>query len=120
MAPSSGVDSEELWKRVGLEELRQVLERVTALAREFEEALKALPPCDACAQAMLLERIEASGRRLSGTVISVSTLADVLRHAQVAAEKARQQLVTCAPESCSCLPGHCSCDHTQSRAGEAA
>ncbi|MBI4341649.1 MAG: hypothetical protein HY598_05145 [Candidatus Omnitrophica bacterium] len=113
MAPA--VESEGLWKRVGLEELRQALERVTALAGEFEAALKALPPCDACARALLLERIEAAGRRLGGAAISVSTLADVLRQAQATAEHAQQELVRCAPESCACPPGQCSCDHAGRR-----
>ena len=111
MEPSPGVDTEDIWKRVGLEELRQALERVTTLAEEFEDALKALPPCDACARALLLERIEASGRRLGGAAISVSTLADVLRQAQATAEDAQQELVRCAPESCACPPGRCACGH---------
>ena len=111
MGASSGVESEDLWKRVGLEELRQALEHVTVLAREFEEALKALPPCDACARALLLERIEASGRRLGSAAISVSTLADMLHQAHATAELARQELARCAPESCACPPGRCTCGH---------
>ena len=111
MEPPPGINTEDVWKRVGLEELRQALERVTVLAKAFEEALQALPPCDACARALLLERIESSGRRLGGAAISVSMLADVLRQAQATAEDARQELQRCAPESCACPPGRCACGH---------
>ena len=91
--------------------MREALRRVATLVEEFEGALKALPPCDACARATLLERIEASGRRLGGAAISVSTLADALRQAQSTAERAQQELARCAPETCACPPGRCSCDH---------
>ena len=111
MSAPREVDSQDVWKRVGLEELREALRRVTTLVEEFEGALKALPPCDACARAALLERIETSGRRLGGAAISVSTLADVLRRAQSTAERARQELARCAPEACACPPGQCSCGH---------
>lgn len=111
MAQSPGLESEALWKRVGLEELRAALLRITRLALEFEEALKALPPCDSCARASLLEKIEASGRELGGAAITVSSLADVLRQAQETAEAACKELGTCAPEACACPPGRCACNH---------
>ena len=112
MALSPGLESEALWKRVGLEELREALLCVMRLAAEFEEALKALPPCDSCARAVLLERIEVGGRKLGGEAISVSMLAEVLRQAQVTLEAAHEELIRCAAESCACPPGTCTCAHS--------
>lgn len=40
---------EELWRRVGLVELRQALGRAQTLIQRFEETLKKLPSCDECA-----------------------------------------------------------------------
>ncbi len=112
MELSPGLESEALWKRVGLEELREVLLRVMALTQEFEQALKALPPCDSCARAALLDRIETSGRKLASAAVGVSTLAEVLRQAQVTLEAAQKELERCAPETCACPPGACTCNHT--------
>lgn len=111
MVQSPGLESEALWKRVGLEELRAALLSVTRLAVELEEALRDLPPCDSCARAALLAKIETSGRKLGGAAITISTLADILRQAQETVEAACKELETCAPEACACPPGRCTCNH---------
>lgn len=103
------VDTDDLWRRVGLEELRQALERVTALANEFAGALKALPPCNACARVSLLEQIHTSGRHLSGEAGSLSVLAGALKQAVAAAEQTQAELVANAPSPCRCSSGQCTC-----------
>ena len=111
MGNPQAIDGNVIWKRLGLEELRLALTRVIAFAEEFEGALRALPPCDSCARAALLDKIEASGRELGGAAISVSTLAEVLRCAQAAAESAQVELERCRPETCACPAGRCTCGH---------
>jgi len=41
---------EELWERLGLEELRAKLQQVHMLEQQFEAALRTLPDCPACAR----------------------------------------------------------------------
>ena len=100
---------EELWKRVGLSELRGSVQKAEGLIRDFEEALRALPPCDECARARLLEQIRGTGGRLSGEVVSLSVLAESLKTAMETAEQARQALEGAPPEPCRCPSGGCAC-----------
>ena len=106
---SEDVASEDVWKRVGLEELRQALGRVTVMTRQFDGALQALPPCDACARAHLLEQIHVASRQLSQEAVSISMLAEALGAAIAAAERSRGYLVAAAPTPCRCQAGPCTC-----------
>lgn len=103
------IDSTELWRRVGLEELRSTLERVQGLTEQFETALRALPPCDTCARSSLLKQLEIAGQRLGSEAISISVLAESLHQAMMAIEKAHKELGETSATPCQCPSGHCTC-----------
>lgn len=103
------IDSEDIWRRVGLDQLRQALVSTQNLAESFEQSLRALPPCNACARVSLLEQIRTTGGRLSGEVTSLSVLADTLKQAVAAAEKTQIDLIANAPYPCQCSKGQCTC-----------
>ncbi|MBI4597862.1 MAG: hypothetical protein HY737_05620 [Candidatus Omnitrophica bacterium] len=109
MATIPELNSEDLWRRVGLDELRQALVRVQGLAAAFENALQTLPPCTACARVALLERIDAAGRDLSGEVTGLSVLASTLKQAVAAAEQTQTELAANALAPCRCSSGECTC-----------
>jgi hypothetical protein len=75
----------------------------------FEQALRTLPPCNACARASLLEYIHTAGHHLSGEVASLSVLAGALKHAVAAVEQARTELSATAPAPCRCSSEACTC-----------
>ena len=102
-------DAEDLWRAVGLEELRQALNDVETLTRRFETSLQALPPCTACARINLLQEIRATGSRLGGKIVSLTVLAETLKGAVVIAEQAAAQLATNVPDSCQCPGTQCTC-----------
>src|SRR3989338_3167269 len=102
MATIPELNSEDLWRRVGLDELRQALVRTQGLIQEFEQALRTLPPCNACARVSLLEQIHTAGRHLSGEAASLSVLAGVLTQAVAAAEQTQTELAANAPSPCRC------------------
>ena len=102
-------NSEELWKRVGLHELRDTLEQVTILMNRFEQALQALPPCNHCAQAALLEQVHRTGNQLSGQVVSLTVLAETLKQAVAVSERAHEMLSASQLTPCRCPSGPCTC-----------
>jgi len=107
--PVTQADLDELWGRVGLSELRGALLRVQELSREFERALRALPPCDQCARARLLEQIRSAGGRLSSEAVNLSILAESVKTTVKAAEDAQCMLETNPPQPCHCPAGECRC-----------
>lgn len=109
MATIPELNSEDLWRRVGLDELRQALVRAQGLMERFEQALRMLPPCNTCARVNLLEQIHTTGRHLSGEVTTLSILAGTLKQAVAAAEQTQAELVADAPEPCHCSSGQCTC-----------
>lgn len=109
MSAVSREDLEELWKRVGLSQLRGSVLKAEGLIRDFEEALRALPPCDKCARARLLEQIRGTGGRLSGEVVSLAVLAESLKTTMEVTEQARKALEGDPPEPCRCPDGGCTC-----------
>ncbi|MBI3996446.1 MAG: hypothetical protein HY352_02180 [Candidatus Omnitrophica bacterium] len=109
MATIPELNSEDLWRRVGLDELRQALVRTRGLMEQFEQALRMLPPCNACARVALLERIDAAGQGLSGEIIGLSVLASTLKQAVAAAEHTQAELGANTPEPCRCSSGQCTC-----------
>ena len=109
MSETHEVDSNDLWRRVGLDELRQALARVQGLTAGFEKALRTLPPCNTCARVSLLEQIQATGRHLSSEAASLSVLASTLKQAVAAAEQMQAELAANAPEPCQCSSGECTC-----------
>lgn len=108
-AESAAIDSDDLWRRVGLGELRQALQRVTHLTRTFEEVLRELPPCNTCARGSLLEQIHAAGSHLGRELVGLTVLAKSLKEAVAAAEQTQAELVAHAPKPCRCTTGPCAC-----------
>jgi hypothetical protein len=102
-------DAENLWREVGLEELRQALREVEALTRCFEASLHALPPCAACARVSILQQIHADGSRLGSKVVSLTVLASTLKQAVAVAEQAQTELAANVPAPCQCSSGPCTC-----------
>jgi hypothetical protein len=109
MTASAGVDTEELWRRVGLQELRQALIQIEELMYGFEKTLRALPPCNTCARAKLVERIQSDSHRLSREITSLSVLAESLKDALSTTEQCTADLTTNAPAPCQCTGGECTC-----------
>ena len=107
MAPQ--VESEDLWRRVGLEELRRTLAQVSDLIKDFERALRALPSCNQCARVALLEQIRGAGEALGRQTISLAMLAESLEGAVAAAEQTKAAFTANAPEPCRCPSGPCTC-----------
>ena len=103
------VDGEEFWRRVGLDELRHALARVHGLTARFEEVVRTLPPCNACARAHLLEQIDTVCRHLGSEATVLAVLAATLTQAVAAAEQTRAELVAKAPDPCQCPSGPCTC-----------
>ena len=104
-------DVENIWKRVGLEKLRQQLRQVIVSSKKFEQSLRSLPACNECAKVVLLEHIQKTGRRLSGQVVSLTTLAETLKSTLKATEHVEKILIENAPPPCKCGSQKCSCHH---------
>lgn len=102
-------EGEELWRRVGLEELRAALAEVKRSLRRFERTLEDLPPCSTCARTMLLEHIHTAGRELTGRVTGVALLAESLREAVAEAERVHATLSRETRKPCRCASGICTC-----------
>lgn len=104
------LDSEDLWRRVGLGELRKAIVQAEAQVRQFEQALRCLPPCDACARGQLLEQLQLTSSRVGREVAGVSMLAGALREAVTAVEQLPETLAAKTPEPCRCRQGQsCTC-----------
>ena len=101
--------SEDLWKQVGLQELRHSLDRVRVLADHFEQLLGTLPPCQGCARATLLQEIRTAGGQLGSKIISLTVLAETMREALVTAQQADAELAANAPGPCRCPGEVCTC-----------
>ena len=109
MPSTHSSETEHLWKRVGLEELRRALSRIEALTTSFEHALQKLPPCSKCARAHLLERIRTASGELSSETASLSVPAATLQQAAAAAEQTEADLMANEPKPCRCEGGPCTC-----------
>lgn len=109
MTYDPSVDTEEIWRRIGLEKLRRSLAEVKDLVRGFEQGLTSLPSCNQCARREMMKQIEATGNRLSGEVISLSVLASSLEKALKTAEQTQKELCKNAPAPCQCPEGECTC-----------
>jgi hypothetical protein len=103
------IDSDDLWRRVGLGELRNALKQVERLTQTFEQALRALPPCNTCARGSLLQQIHTASSHLGRELVGVTMLASALKEAVVAAEQTHAELVAHAPNPCRCATGPCAC-----------
>ena len=101
--------AQDLWKQVGLEELRKALKDVEILTRHFEKLLRMLPPCSTCARVNLLQQVHAVGSRLGSEIISLTVLASILKQVMAVAEQAQGELVADAPAPCQCSTGPCTC-----------
>lgn len=103
------MDMERLWRRVGLETLRQALGRIQNLEKIFEKTLEDLPVCDDCARRVLFEKLEQVGIRLGGEVLSVTTLAASFREALAVLERGRAELAGSLSHACRCPQEPCNC-----------
>lgn len=101
----------KLWNRIGLQKLRDTLDRVGRLGRDFEETLKSLPACDDCAHLRLLEGIERAGVRLSKEAMSLTALTATLKEAAAIADRERGELAKKGIAPCRCSSGPCRCHH---------
>ena len=102
-------DTADLWRRLGLDELRRSLQHVEGLIHSFEQIVRTLPPCNGCARLKLIAQIEATSKQLSGEVAGVSALAETLKAAVAVAEHTQTELSANAPEPCQCSAGQCTC-----------
>lgn len=109
MSPVSREELEELWKRVGLGELRSALEKVEGLRQDLERLLGDLPACDKCARAALMKQIEQAGIRLGGEVMGLTTMAASLQKTLAQAEGAVSQWVSQPAAPCRCAGEPCRC-----------
>jgi hypothetical protein len=107
--PEAALESEALWRRVGLAELRKTLEQVTRSLQRLQQGIQGLPPCDACARAQLLQELHAASRQLSKDTVGISVLTEALRAAVTAAEQAQAELAAQTPPPCRCPTGPCTC-----------
>ena len=104
------IDTDVIWQQAGLQQLRQSLQHIERASADFARALRALPPCTACARRQLLEYIEATGRKLGAKSGSLSALAASLQEALTAAETAAAVLREQPPAPCRCRQGStCTC-----------
>ena len=109
MAIIKEIDTADLWKRVGLDTLREGLIEINKLVQGFEGALKNLPSCDKCARVAMVDQIKTTGSDLGSKVIGLTALAETLRAVLTTAEKARSSLVQSCPSPCHCAAGKCEC-----------
>jgi hypothetical protein len=109
MSAPQAADSEEIWRRVGLEALRQALTQVSGLVKDFERILGSLPSCNQCARLALLEHIQTAGTQLSRQAVSLTVLAESLKGAVAAAERTGVELAEHCPDPCRCPAGRCTC-----------
>lgn len=109
MPPIEPIDSDAIWTRVGLQELRRSLATVEQSIAIFERALQGLPSCNTCARSQLLQRLQAASNHLGRESISVSMLAETLKQAMATAERAQHSLTTPPPSPCRCVAEPCRC-----------
>lgn len=108
--PSAPIDSDQLWQQAGLQQLRRSLQQIERASADFTRALRALPPCTACARRQLLDYIESTGRKLGAKSGSLSVLAASLQEALAATEAAASRLREQPPAPCRCREGSaCTC-----------
>lgn len=107
--PVRVLDSDELWRRVGLAELRQALVRTEELLVRFEQTLQTLPPCTKCAHSQVLGQLETETAGLSREMTGLAALAHAIRESAVALERTHAQLRRDAPAPCQCRAGTCTC-----------
>jgi len=109
MSPVDDLDTNELWRRVGLEELRASIRKVESASREFERILRELPPCNRCARASLLRQIQDSGAHLSSKSGSISALAAVVKESVEQFEIELENFESETISECACSSGPCTC-----------
>lgn len=105
-------ETEQLWRRIGLEELRQAVEKTQQAINDFQRAVEALPDCEHCARVALLEKVGHSSAALERSVVGVNVLASVLQEAVAVAGQARQRLALKPPAACRCPGEPCQCEGT--------
>ncbi len=103
------LDTNDLWRRVGLDELRKSLLRIEKSRERFEQVLRRLPPCNSCARAILLETIQKQAERLSVEAGSTAVLASSIKDTLSVIETAHKQLAAEDIPACCCHQGECTC-----------
>lgn len=102
-------EAEQLWRRIGLEELRQAIKKTRQTMDDFERTVEALPDCEHCARAAILQEVGHSSAALERSVIGVNLLASVLQETVAAVDKAKQTTAGRPVTACRCPAGPCQC-----------
>lgn len=102
-------DSDELWKRLELEELRNAVRRAEYAIHQFERVLRALPSCNACARLKLIEQIQHTSDRLGKETVGLTILAENLKSAMEATERTQSALRRRSLAPCRCAQTPCTC-----------
>ena len=109
MPSSQTIDSDELWKRAELEELRNAVRRAEYAIHQFERVLRALPSCNACARLKLIEQLHSTSNRLGKETVGLAILAQGLKNAMEATERTQSALMQQSPAPCRCTQTPCTC-----------
>lgn len=109
MTHHGGLSTDELWRRVGLEELREAVKRVGGTMQQFERTLEALPTCNACARLVLLKDLAQASRQLGRETVGLSVLLDSLKQAMAIVEQEQQSLSEAPLQPCRCAGEPCRC-----------
>ncbi|PIQ84645.1 MAG: hypothetical protein COV75_01205 [Candidatus Omnitrophica bacterium CG11_big_fil_rev_8_21_14_0_20_63_9] len=103
------LDTQELWRRVGLEQLRNTLGRISRMIVEFEEVLRSLPSCNECARSQLIQQLNQRSTTLSAEFTTLAVLAEGLQQAVAQTEAAHGELLERIPSPCHCASHPCTC-----------
>ena len=109
MPDSQPIDTDRIWTRVGLQELRQALSGVIASMQELHGVLNALPACNTCARRALIERIHTASRQVGQQSTGLAVLAASLQSAMQAVEQTDTEMRIHHPEACQCAGEPCRC-----------
>ena len=109
MPTSQTIDSDQIWKRVELEELRNAVKRAEYAIHQFERVLRALPSCNACARLKLIEQVQHTSGRLGKEAIGLTVLAQGLKNAMEAVDRTRSTLTQQSLAPCRCSGTECTC-----------
>lgn len=109
MANPGGLSTDELWRRVGLEELRHTIRQTEDAVHAFEQALKHLPTCNACARLALLEQLRGSSRNLGREAVGLQVLIATLQQTMDIVEREQAVLSEHSPTPCRCAGEPCRC-----------
>lgn len=109
MAAPQPIDTDRIWARVGLQELRQTLGKVMASMHELNGVLNALPACNTCARRALIERVSTASQQVGRQSAGLAALSASLLSAMQAVERTDTEMRIHHPEACQCAGEPCRC-----------